>query len=175
MTNYTFSEFMVEAGTLRKEGVSKRKIVKTLATKYGMKENSLISRWRRHLKAKETCNLRPRVAARLKNIRVKGKRILSTEEEAALVTLLKVSGRTNHGLRRSDVIEYVGRKYMKGDATWRGDKFLKMFLKTNQRIIKAANLKVISSGRIDENSIQSCEEFIQDMEETVANYNMKAE
>ena len=112
------------------------------------------------------------IAARLKNVRKNGKLILSTEGEAALVTLLKVCSMTNHALRKSDIIDHVRRKHMQGDLTWRGDKWLRIFLRRNKVELKSSNLKVIAAGRVDPESQQSVEEFIAVMEETVLKYNM---
>lgn len=175
MNRFQFSKFLVDAEELKKEVPSEREVVKILSKKYKVKESSLRSRWWRHVKKEEKYQHRPQIKARLKKIRAKGKVILSVTEESALVTLLKVCGRTNHALKKADIIKYVRKRYMNGDITWRGDKFIKKFLKRNSSELKASNLKVISSGRVDNESQQSCEEFISVMEETVEKFNMTAE
>ena len=96
------------------------------------------------------------------------------EEEASLVTLLKVTGRTNCALRKSDIIDYVRKNFMKNKVSFRGDRFIKKFLKRNSDL-KLGNLKVISSHRVNESSVESCEEFINVMEDTVKNFNFQAE
>lgn len=175
MTPYEFSKFLIEAEEFKKEGSSKRAIVKILAKKYNCKEETLRSRWKMHVKKEENNKLRPQIAARLKKIRVKGKLILSVTEEAALVTLLKVCAQSNHALKKWDIIEYIRKKYMNGDITWRGDKFFKTFVKRNKNNLTDTSLKVISSTRVAEGQKQSCEEFISVMEGTVAIHNMTAE
>ena len=53
---------------------------------------------------------------------------------------------------------------MQGDLTWRGDKWLRIFLRRNKVELKSSNLKVIAAGRVDPESQQSVEEFIAVME-----------
>ena len=178
MNKYQFSCFLTEAEGLKinQPRLSERKIVKRLSGKYKVNPNTLRVRWRRHTKIKEQkSKIRPQIRERLKNMRSKGKPILSVEEETSLVTLLKVLAKTNHSLKKSDIIEYIRKKYMKDNKSWRGDKYVKKFLKRNKKVLQLGNLKLISKARVDPDSIQSCDEFISVMDETVENINMTPE
>ena len=176
MNPYSFTKFLVEAEKLKKSnGLSEYKIIKRLAPKYNIKESALKTRWWRYKNSKmKSKNSRPNIVARKKQTRKQGKRILTMEEEASLVTLLKVTGRTNCALRKSDIIDYVRKNFMKNKVSFRGDRFIKKFLKRNSDL-KLGNLKVISSHRVNESSVESCEEFINVMEDTVKNFNFQAE
>ena len=166
MIPYEFCQFLVEAEALQKEGHKIKVIVEKLAPKYKVKPSTLRSRWYRHMTEKTQNEKTPNVTARLQTVRRHGKWILSAEEETALVTLLKVVAQTNHALKESDVIDYVRYKYVNNSASWRGDKFLKPFLKRNRKELHSANLKLTAATRVSEVSIESCNEFIEVMENT---------
>lgn len=167
LTKYNFSQFLVEVERLEKENFTVNSICKRLATKYKSNPEALRKRLRRHRE-----NVK-KTQKQKKGRRKKGKNILSTEEEAGLVTLLKAAALSNHAMSKREIKQYVQETYKhaaKGMNQW-----LRYFMKRNKQVLKDKPLKIISSARVEESSVESTEQFLECMKEKRESFSMRAD
>ena len=123
LNSYWFTNFLIEATELKKTGTSQVQICKQLAAKYKIKAPTLRIRWQRHQeKNKKKENAKSRKTP-------KGHNVLATEDEAAIVTVLRTASKSNKAIQKTELISFVRKKYKNNDPFWRGDKWLKCFLK----------------------------------------------
>ena len=160
MKRIKFIEFLKEAEDLKITGKSMNKICKELEGTYKTKAATLKRRWIRHGKGKKMAEKKPKLKNKYQG--KKGKPTLSIEEEAALVTVLKMMALSNHALSKNEIKEYVHETYRRSQPNWRSDKWLVKFLKRNKgTLFDDRPLKIIAAARIDQNSISSVEQFIE--------------
>ena len=170
LNKHQFVAFVVEGEALMKEkSLSRKDVCEMLACKYKTPCTTLYRRWFRHMTQKnETENKRgPKFSSPTK-------RTLGSIEEAALVTLLKSAGLTNHAITKDDLLAYVDRirnnksdKYM-----WNKHNWFSSFMKRNKATLKLTKAKVISTGRVADTTESSCEQFIETMNEMRKEFDM---
>ena len=100
VNRYRFAEFLIEAEDLRTTGSSMNRICKELQEKYKSKATTLKRRWIRHTKTKVEEVKNPSKNIKNKFHGKKGKDLLTPEQEASLVTVIKTMAMSNHALSK---------------------------------------------------------------------------
>ena len=149
--SYEFSKVKFEVEEMMKDGSTEREARSKIGPKYGFTPDALR---RRLSRSKHMMGDEGKIKKSKRKPNKKGKPILSTVQETALVILIKSAALTNHALSRADIMDYVQRKFKKNDSNWAKHNWMRSFLKRHKKILKLKPLKIIALGRGREDSIE---------------------